>query len=73
MVMGLDPIIARVGLQTAREVVSGRQISYPVPYILVILGVLCVACLIIGIFAVGPTQIIALIFACSAFAAAILF
>jgi hypothetical protein len=48
--MGLDPVTARAGLRTAREVLSGRQSNYPVPYVLVILFVLCVACLLVAMW-----------------------
>jgi hypothetical protein len=48
---GLDPPIVRSGLHTAREVISGRQISYPVPYLAVILACFSAACLIIALFA----------------------
>ena len=54
--MGLDPGTTRAGLHTAREVISGRQISYPVPYILVILCVLCLACLIVAAHSADATQ-----------------
>ena len=66
--MGLDPGTNRAGLHTAREVISGRQISYPVPYILVILCVLCLACLNVAAHSADATQTIALVLACSAFA-----
>jgi hypothetical protein len=69
--MGLDPGTNRAGLHTAREVISGRQISYPVPYILVILCVLCLACLIVAAHSADATQTIALVLACSAFVTAI--
>lgn len=68
--MGLDPATARAGLRTAREVISGRQISYPVPYILVILSVLCAVCLVVAIFALDAVRVVALILACGAFAVA---
>lgn len=68
--MGLDPATARAGLRTAREVISGRQISYPVPYILVILSVLCAVCLVISIFALDAVRVVALILACGAFGVA---
>lgn len=48
---GLDPLTAREGLRTAREVVSGRQISYPIPYLVGLFFGLCVACLIVALFA----------------------
>ncbi len=68
VIMGIDPVTARVGLRTAREVISGRQISYPVPYLLVILSLLCVACLVIAMFARDTVQVIALVLGCGAFA-----
>ena len=63
----MDPGTTRAGLHTAREVISGRQISYPVPYMLVILCTLCVACLIVALHSNDATQTVAR----SAFAAAI--
>jgi hypothetical protein len=67
--MGLDPGTTRAGLHTAREVISGRQISYPIPNILVILCVLCLACLVVAVHSADATQTIAL--ASSALATAI--
>lgn len=69
--MALDPGTTRAGLHTAREVISGRQISYPVPYILVILVVLCVICLLIACYAVDATKVVALVLACGSFVALI--
>jgi hypothetical protein len=71
-VLEIDPTTARAGLRTAREVISGRQISYPVPYVLVILSLLCVACLVIAIFALDAVRIVALILGCGAFVLAAL-
>ena len=65
--MALDPTTTRFGLHTAREVISGHHITYPVPYILVILSALCLACLITAIFAVGTVQTVALALSCAAF------
>ena len=69
--MGLDPSTTRASLHTAREVISGRQISYPVPYLLVILSVLCVACLVVALRSENVTQTVALVLACAALATAI--
>jgi len=57
---GVDPVTARAGLRTAREIISGRQISYPVPYILGILCAFSVACLIIAFFAADSVRVVAL-------------
>lgn len=65
--MGLDPVTARAGVRTAREVISWRQINYPVPYVLVILSVLCVAYLVIAMFAPASVQLVALVLGCGAF------
>jgi membrane protein YdbS with pleckstrin-like domain len=70
--MALGPTTAREGLRTAREVISGRQISYPVPYILVILSALCVACLVVALHATDATQTVALAIAGAAASTAIL-
>lgn len=66
--MALDPTTTtRLGLHTAREVISGQHITYPVPYLLVILSALCLACLIAAMFAVGAVQTVALALSCAAF------
>jgi hypothetical protein len=65
---GLDPLTARAGLQTAREVISSKQIRYPVPYILAILLVFCLACLLIKVFTEEhASRVVVLALACSAF------
>src|SRR6185437_941579 len=64
IVPGLDPSALRAGLHTAREVISGRQISYPVPYLAVILACLCAACLVIAMLAADAVRIVALVIAC---------
>jgi len=65
--MRLDPTTARAGLRTAREIISGRQISYPIPYVLVILAVLCIGCLIVAIYGQGAVCVVALILASGCF------
>jgi hypothetical protein len=72
--MSLDPTSTRAGLRTAREIISGRQISYPIPYVLVILAALCIGCLIVAIFGRGAVSVVALTLAsgCSALLAAVL-
>lgn len=55
---GLDPLTAREGLRTAREVISGRQVSYPVLYLAIVLGCLVVACLIVANFATGTVRVV---------------
>jgi len=68
---GLDPVTARAGLRTAREVISGRQISYPIPYLLVVLCAFSIACLIVALFAVDSVRVVALVLCCLALITAI--
>lgn len=57
---GLDPVTARAGLRTAREIISGRQISYPIPYILGIFCASAIACFIIALFAADSVRAVTL-------------
>jgi hypothetical protein len=65
--VGLDPITANASVRMAREVIGGRQISYPVPHVLGILSVLCAVCLVIAMFATDAVRLVSLVLACGAF------